>query len=88
MLIITGVFVFRDARGETIGNLTFLMVGDWGGKEWDPYYTNAEQDVAKQMGIVGENIESSFTVSLGDNFYWFGVQDVDDHRFRETYEVS
>ena len=88
MLILTGAFVCRGVRGETNGTLTFLMVGDWGGAEWEPYYTHAEQSIAEQMGIVGEKIGSSFTISVGDNFYLLGVRDVDDHRFQDTYEVS
>ncbi|XP_065913695.1 tartrate-resistant acid phosphatase type 5-like [Dysidea avara] len=86
MLILTGAFVCRGVRGETNGTLTFLMVGDWGGAEWEPYYTHAEQSIAEQMGIVGEKIGSSFTISVGDNFYLLGVRDVDDHRFQDTYE--
>ena len=39
------------------------------------------------MGKKAAEIGSQFTVALGDNFYRFGVQNVDDPRFKETYEV-
>ena len=39
------------------------------------------------MGKKAAEIGSQFTVALGDNFYSFGVQNVDDPRFKETYEV-
>jgi len=69
-------------------NLNFLVVGDWGGKSDSPYYTRAQKDVAHQMGEKAEKINSQFTVGLGDNFYDYGVTDVDDPRFNTTFEVS
>ncbi len=44
--------------------------------------------VAVQMGKRAEKIGSQFTISVGDNFYGTGVKDVDDPRFKETYEVG
>ena len=68
--------------------LKFLVVGDWGGMDIAPYYTAAQLKVARQMGRTAEKIGSDFTVSVGDNFYTKGVQNVDDPRFKETFEVS
>ena len=39
------------------------------------------------MGITAEKLESSFQLSLGDNFYYYGVKNVEDERFNETFEV-
>ena len=69
-------------------NLNFIIMGDWGGKEIWPYYTEGEKHVAEQMGKKASEIGSQFTVALGDNFYFLGVTDVDDPRFKETYEVG
>ena len=69
------------------GSLNFMVVGDWGGQSDHPYYTDPEQDVAKEMGKVAAAIGSQFTLSMGDNFYDNGVTDVDDPRFKETFEV-
>ena len=68
--------------------LEFLVVGDWGGKDTSPYYTPAQRHVSEQMGKTAEEIGAEFTVSVGDNFYSKGVQNVDDPRFKETFEVS
>jgi len=64
------------------------MLGDWGGQEEAPYYTPAQKEVATQMGRKAAETNSKFTIALGDNFYYYGVQDVDDPRFKETFEVS
>ena len=69
-------------------SLNFMVVGDWGGQDDPPYYTNPEQDVAKQMGDIAASMGAQFTLSMGDNFYDNGVTDVDDPRFKETFEVK
>ena len=48
--------------------------------------TVAQKAVAEQMGIVGDRWNSKFTMSLGDNFYLFGVEDKDDPHFISTFE--
>lgn len=68
--------------------LKFLVLGDWGGIDASPYYTNAQLSIARQMGKTAEEIGANFTVSVGDNFYTKGVQNVDDPRFKATFEVS
>lgn len=78
---------FGTIQGES-GKLNFMMVGDWGGQPKSPYYTLAQLEIAEQMGIKAADVGSSFTVSVGDNFYQAGVTDVDDFRFRTTFEVS
>ena len=64
-----------------------MVVGDWGGQDDPPYYTDPEQDVAKQMGDIAASMGAQFTLSMGDNFYDNGVTDVDDSRFKDTFEV-
>ena len=68
------------------GQLRFMVIGDWGGQPTYPYTTDAEREVAVQMGKTAAEIGSQFTVALGDNFYHFGVTNVDDPRFQETFE--
>ena len=68
-------------------SLNFMVVGDWGGQDNPPYYTDPEQDVAEQMGQIAAQMGAQFTLSMGDNFYDNGVTNVDDQRFKETFEV-
>ena len=85
------VLAARLARGsgdiDAAAALNFTVMGDWGGQETSPYYTQAEKNIAEQMGKRASAIGSQFTVALGDNFYSHGVTDVDDARFKETFEV-
>ena len=74
-------------NGVAASSLNFMVVGDWGGQDDPPYYTNPEQDVAKQMGDIAASMGAQFTLSMGDNFYDNGVTDVDDPRFKDTFEV-
>eukprot|EP00118_Oscarella_pearsei_P015657 m.142693 g.142693 ORF g.142693 m.142693 type:complete len:329 (+) comp38366_c0_seq1:130-1116(+) len=66
--------------------LTFLSVGDWGGRGSYPYTTPAELKVASAMGKTADEMNSSFQLALGDNFYSSGVANVSDPRFQETFE--
>ena len=68
--------------------LNFIVLGDWGGKPSYPYTTEAETSIAGVMGKVASEMNSQFTLALGDNFYDTGVKNVYDHRFNYTFEVS
>lgn len=68
--------------------LKFLVIGDWGGMDTWPYYTYSQLGIAYQMARTAEEVGADFTVSVGDNFYSHGVKDVDDPRFKATFEVS
>jgi acid phosphatase len=63
------------------GGLNFLIFGDWGRKgETD------QVEVATQMAIASEKIKPRFIVSVGDNFYDFGVASVDDPQWQTSFE--
>ena len=83
--VIIGI-LFYCAKAEDV--LDFVMIGDWGGQPDAPYYTKAEADIATQMGKKASDVGARFTVALGDNFYDTGVKNVDDQRFKETFEVG
>ncbi|XP_065913702.1 tartrate-resistant acid phosphatase type 5-like isoform X2 [Dysidea avara] len=82
-LIITLVFCCLTKADN---KMNFVMLGDWGGQDEAPYYTPAQKEVATQMGRKAAETNSTFTIALGDNFYHYGVKDVDDPRFKETFE--
>ncbi|XP_064604174.1 tartrate-resistant acid phosphatase type 5-like [Liolophura sinensis] len=67
-------------------SLKFAVLGDWGGLPDFPYRTLVETAVASQLGKVTQQFGSQFNLALGDNFYFDGVKNVDDPRFKETFE--
>ena len=65
--------------------INFLALGDWGGA---PLIDTLPDQVknAAGMGRVAREINADFVVTLGDNFYLTGVENVDSKRFQETFE--
>ena len=57
-------------------------MGDWGGLPDFPFRTPIEKAVAAEMGKIADQIDSKFTLALGDNFYFSGVKDISDKRFQ------
>ena len=76
------------ASKEASDSLNFLVFGDWGGQPTSPYTTKAEVEIAEQMGKTARQINSQFTLALGDNFYNEGVKNEYDSRFKDTFEVN
>eukprot|EP01006_Ploeotia_vitrea_P053637 TRINITY_DN67804_c9_g2_i2.p1 TRINITY_DN67804_c9_g2~~TRINITY_DN67804_c9_g2_i2.p1 ORF type:complete len:341 (+),score=32.53 TRINITY_DN67804_c9_g2_i2:38-1060(+) len=75
----------HDQRKEE--SVSFLSIGDWGGQSAAPYTTPPELACAQTMGKVAKNLNSRFTLALGDNFYGHGIQgNAHDPRFKETFE--
>jgi len=65
----------------TPGGLNFLIFGDWGRQgERD------QVEVADQMAKAAKDIEAQFVISVGDNFYEYGVQSVTDSHWRASFE--
>lgn len=62
--------------------LRFVAVGDWGGVPNAPFYTARETANAKEIARTTQTLGTDFILSLGDNFYFSGVQDANDKRFR------
>ncbi|XP_031558063.1 tartrate-resistant acid phosphatase type 5-like [Actinia tenebrosa] len=66
--------------------LSFFAVGDFGGTDLFPFYTYTQKRVAQTMGKLADLGNISMILGLGDNFYYDGVQTVDDPRFKTTFE--
>ncbi len=70
------------AKVSDDGITRFFVVGDWGGLPVTPFDTPSEVAVADAMGKMGVQLNTSFQLALGDNFYYNGVKAVDDPRFQ------
>lgn len=80
-------FFLASSAAVVVGSgLSFLAIGDWGGSPVAPYTLPGQVAAAKGMGTVAAQIDSSFTLALGDNFYFSGVTDVDSSRFATTWD--
>ena len=77
MLFFTTCIIISSA--ETVN---FLIIGDWGGLPDFPYRTPIEWAVGKQMGKLADKLNAQFVLALGDNFYFDGVKNIDDPRFK------
>ena len=77
-----------SVNANSDGTTRFFVVGDWGGLPFLPYETPSEVAVAKAMGKMGQALNTSFQLALGDNFYFEGVQSPDDARFQVNAALS
>jgi len=69
-------------------DLKFFVVGDWGGDNHHGHPTSPAQiDDAEEMASFAKDLGGvDFIVGVGDNFYPKGVTDVNDQRFKTTFE--
>eukprot|EP01018_Ginkgo_biloba_P005121 Gb_14815 [translate_table: standard] len=63
-----------------ISSLNLVVVGDWGRKG-----LFNQSRVASQMDSIGQQLQISFVISTGDNFYENGLSGTDDPSFGESF---
>ena len=76
--------VHQNSATPTEQGLNFLILGDWGGREWWPYSTLAQVRTASGMAKIATRQNSTFVLALGDNFYSHGQ--ATPKRFAATYQ--
>jgi len=81
------ICAFACCSGLSLASeLSFLVMGDWGGQDGAPFTTGPERDMAEAMNEAAARLDANFALALGDNFYHYGVKSVDDPRFETTFE--
>jgi 3',5'-cyclic AMP phosphodiesterase CpdA len=96
LLLYTGVALHAQApltadqgyRGGSIPGLKkpekalhFIVMGDWG-RNGDNY----QKEVAAGMGKAAHDLDASFVVATGDNFYPYGVASAQDYQWISSFE--
>uniref|UniRef100_A0AC35GQF9 Tartrate-resistant acid phosphatase type 5 n=1 Tax=Panagrolaimus sp. PS1159 TaxID=55785 RepID=A0AC35GQF9_9BILA len=68
--------------------IDFFLLGDTGGLP-PPFYTSyAQKKVAEVVAKISTKSNSTkFILGLGDNFYFSGVNNVEDRRFLKSFEI-
>ena len=81
-----GHYRIQNSNFKNSKQLTFGVLGDWGGfpAPWDN--TPFQLSAAKALGQISEAKSSKFTMAIGDNFYFWGVKDIYDERWYTTWE--
>ncbi|XP_043940803.1 tartrate-resistant acid phosphatase type 5-like [Protopterus annectens] len=74
-------------KNDTLKDVRFLVIGDCGGLPFPPYFTKVGKTTAAEMAKVTQSLGVDFILNLGDNFYYHGVKDVNDFRFKESFET-
>ena len=73
-------FIFQVEQKKN--SLSFMALGDFGGMPYYPYATPIEMAVAYRMAKFAHKNPIDFVLTLGDNFYFDGVKNVEDPRFQ------
>ncbi len=68
-------------------DISFFAIGDWGGLPDFPYRTVIEQNIAATMTKYAYMHNVKFQVALGDNFYFDGVKNDSDKRFKVSNKI-
>jgi tartrate-resistant acid phosphatase type 5 len=64
-------------------NVNFLGLGDWGGYSLGSYHTKNVKSVAN--AIMDDKYSYLATLNTGDNFYYCGIQNLEDENINEDY---
>ena len=63
---------------KTPNALNFIVFGDWGRNG-----ENYQKEVAAGMGKAAHDLDASFVIATGDNFYPYGVASTQDYAWNQ-----
>lgn len=67
---------------KTPNALNFIVFGDWGRNG-----ENYQKEVAAGMGKAAHDLDASFVIATGDNFYPYGVASTQDYAWTSSFET-
>ena len=65
-----------------------ILLGDWGGIPYKPYFTPFEFITADQLMTYSNAQNVDMVLALGDNFYFDGVENEFDKRFQVSMQTE
>jgi tartrate-resistant acid phosphatase type 5 len=63
--------------------VNFIGIGDWGGYALGSYHTKNVENVSKTLQ--NDRFEYEAALNTGDNFYYCGIQNLEDENIQEDY---
>ena len=81
LLLVVLNYIFEKSYGKGQPFISFIAIGDWG----SPDDLLDQRAVAKAMGDWCLFHQCDFIISLGDNFYSYGVTSKGDPRFDSSW---
>ena len=80
------VSLFSTVAAASSSTVTsFLSIGDWGGYNLGGYHRTNVEHVATQMYTDIQSNNYSALLNTGDNFYYCGIQDLNDENIQPDY---
>lgn len=79
--MVFGLFSCKTTLEKSKNSISFMVIGDWG---WVNSVGQAQ--TAEIMKAVADTTKIDYLVSTGDNFYYDGVQSVNDTKWTDRYE--
>ena len=87
-----GLFLVLSLTACSEAAYQFMSLGDWGGAAISQQDKQNVYDVAEQMDKTAAEYPPAFILSLGDLFYWCGIQNTSDPQiaidFEEPYSTA
>jgi hypothetical protein len=71
-----------ETKGDSVD---FFVIADQGGMPDPLFFTPIQAYTADLMSKLGNYENTQFQFALGDNFYWDGVLNEDDPRFKVNF---
>ena len=73
MLIVSFVVLLCISQ-HFVSSLNFLAVGDWGGQENAPFFTEGQVASVQGMEKVAQSLKSQFVLGVGETVLFFASQ--------------